>query len=346
MLVLGIETSCDETSAAVVNGEKRILSNIVYSQILKHQPFGGIVPEIAARSHVEKLDEVIELATNKANIQLNDLDGIAVTAGPGLIGGVIVGLITAKAISAALNIPLIGINHLEGHALAARLTNQIDFPYLLVLASGGHTQILEVSDIGKYNIISNTVDDACGECFDKVAKMLSLGFPGGPEIEIAAAKGNKHKFSLPRPMTNKNELNFSFAGLKTAVMLKISKLDNTSLNKEIVYDMAASFQNAVADIFCDRLEKSIKIFSMRYNSESIVFSGGVASNSYIKSRLREIASNYKMKLLFPPPELCTDNGAMIAWAGIERLNLGLSTPLNIKAKARWALNELEKAQEI
>ena len=345
MLVLGIETSCDETSAAVVNGEKRILSNIVYSQILKHQPFGGIVPEIAARSHVEKLDEVIELATNKANIQLNDLDGIAVTAGPGLIGGVIVGLITAKAISAALNIPLIGINHLEGHALAARLTNQIDFPYLLVLASGGHTQILEVSDIGKYNIISNTVDDACGECFDKVAKMLSLGFPGGPEIEIAAAKGNKHKFSLPRPMTNKNELNFSFAGLKTAVMLKISKLDNTSLNKEIVYDMAASFQNAVADIFCDRLEKSIKKFLIHHNSKSVVFSGGVASNSYIKSRLNEVASNYKMKLLFPPPELCTDNGAMIAWAGIERLNLGLTTPFNIKAKARWALNELEEAQE-
>ena len=336
MLVLGIETWCDETSAAVVDDDKLILSNIVWSQIEEHRPYNGVVPEIAARAHLEKLDLIIDEALNEAKVNIFDLDAIAATAGPGLIGGLIIGLITAKGISAVINKPIIGINHLEGHALSPRLSNNLKFPYLLLLVSGGHTQILKIKDINSYELLSNTLDDACGECFDKIAKMLNLGFPGGPSIEIAAKKGDPDRYLLPRPMINDKNLNFSFSGLKTAVLHKINKVEFDLMKEKNIFDMAASFQKAVGDIFADRLTKTL----LKNKSKlTIACAGGVASNLYLRNRLQKVASNMDTNIVFPPLKLCTDNGAMIAWAGVERLKIGLTSSLSIQAKPRWPLND-------
>ncbi len=340
MIVLGIETSCDETSASVVSSNKKILSNIIYSQIDIHKPFGGVVPEIASRSHVQKIDEVIKISLKQANLSIEDVDAIAATAGPGLIGGLIVGLLTSKAMAISANKPLVGINHLEAHALTPRLTNKIDFPYLLLLVSGGHTQILEVKGIRKYKLLGGTVDDACGECFDKVSKLLNLGFPGGPAIEEAAKEGNEDSIDLPRPMINHKNLDFSFSGLKTAVSNKIS----LNMNQQLKNNIAASFQKAVGDIFYKKIEKASDYFFKTYSFKpNIVISGGVASNEYIKKRLLDLSRLNNVNLYSPPKNLCTDNGAMIAWAAIERL---FENPYiceyEIEANPRWQLSGLNQ----
>ena len=338
MIVLGIETSCDETSAAIVSSNKKILSNVISSQIDIHRPYGGVVPEIASRSHVQKIDEVIKISLQKANVQIENVDAIAATAGPGLIGGLIVGLLASKAIALSINKPLIGINHLEAHALMPRLTNEINFPYLLLLVSGGHTQILEIHGVRKYKLLGTTLDDACGECFDKVGKMLDLGFPGGPAIENAAKFGDEEAIQLPRPMINHLTLDFSFSGLKTAVLNKISK----PISQEIKNNIAASFQKSVGDILYKKIEKASNNFYKSYSFKpNIVFSGGVASNHYLKSRLLDLSKLNKVDFYAPPRELCTDNGAMIAWAGIERLFKNPKTcEYEIEVNPRWQLDEI------
>ncbi len=338
MIVLGIETSCDETSASVVSSDKKILSNIISSQIDIHRPYGGVVPEIASRSHVQKIDEVIKIALEKAGILIGDIDAIAATAGPGLIGGLIVGLLTSKAMAISINKPLIAINHLEAHALTPRLTNKIEFPYLLLLVSGGHTQILEVHGVRKYTLLGSTVDDACGECFDKVSKMLNLGFPGGPAIEKAAVFGDEKSIDLPRPMINHKNLDFSFSGLKTAVLNKISP----DMDLKVKNNIAASFQKAIGDIFYKKVEKASNYFFQNHSYKpNVVISGGVASNDYIKARLLNLTELNNVKLYAPPKNLCTDNGAMIAWAAIERLFVESNIcEYEIEVNPRWQLNEL------
>ena len=341
MLVLGIETSCDETSSAIVGDDKAIHANIVLSQIEYHQPFGGVVPEIAARSHLEYLDSIIAKTLEKAKISLHDLDGIAVTAGPGLIGGLIVGLLTGKALAAAAKKALIGINHLEGHALSIRLVEDIDFPYLLLLVSGGHTQLLEVHGVGNYGLLGGTIDDAVGEAFDKVANMLDLGYPGGPAIEKAARCGNAGLFELPRPLLKRAGFDFSFSGLKTAVMHRLRGLRAGGPNDKEIHDMAASFQAAVADVLCDRVERALQTSSSNGKApHNLVVAGGVGSNAYIRERLSMLTATSGTNFFAPPPSLCTDNGAMIAWAGVERLRLGLTDNFELAAKARWPLMEL------
>ena len=338
MIVLGIETSCDETSAAIVSSNKKILSNVISSQIDIHRPFGGVVPEIASRSHVQNIDEVIRISLQKANVQLEKVDAIAATAGPGLIGGLIVGLLASKSMALSINKPLIGINHLEAHALMPRLTNKIVFPYLLLLVSGGHTQILEIHGVRKYKLIGTTLDDACGECFDKVAKMLDLGFPGGPAIENAAKFGDDEAIELPRPMINHLTLDFSFSGLKTAVLGKISD----TMSEKIKNNIAASFQKSIGDILYKKIEKASNNFYKNYSYKpNIVFSGGVASNQYLKNRLLNLSELNKVNFYAPPRELCTDNGAMIAWAGIERLfeNPNICE-YEIAVNPRWQLDKL------
>lgn len=341
MLVLGIETSCDETSSAVVGDNKVIHANIVSSQIEYHQPFGGVVPEIAARSHLECLDSIIAKTLETAKIDLGDLDGIAVTAGPGLIGGLIVGLLTGKALAAAAGKALIGINHLEGHALSIRLAEDLDFPYLLLLVSGGHTQLLEVRGVGNYDLLGNTIDDAVGEAFDKVANMLGLGYPGGPAIEKAAKYGDPGFFELPRPLIRRPGFDFSFSGLKTAVMHRLRSVRAEAPNDKEVYNMAASFQAAVGDVLCDRVERALQILSSHngvpYN---LVIAGGVGANAYLCDRLSMLTKTSQKGFFAPPPSLCTDNGAMIAWAGVERLRLGLTDNFALPARARWPLTEL------
>ena len=344
--VLGIETSCDETSASVVErtGEKasgpgKILSNVVLSQIDEHAAFGGVVPEIAARAHVDALDGVVTAALQDAGINLKDLDGIAVTAGPGLIGGVIVGVMTAKALAFGAQKPLIAVNHLEGHALTARLTDGIRFPYLLLLISGGHTQILLVNGLGDYERWGTTIDDAVGEAFDKSAKLLDLGFPGAPALEREAAIGDSSRFDLPRPLLTKPGLDMSFAGLKSAVR---RAAENASpMQKQTVADLCASFQSAVTDILSDRINRAISRYRDLFNGDvpTIVVAGGVAANQAIKSRLATIALETGATLVVPPPHLCTDNGAMIAWAGAERLALGQDDGLSFSPRSRWPLDE-------
>jgi N6-L-threonylcarbamoyladenine synthase len=343
MLVLGIETTCDETAAAVVErtgqGPGKILSNVVLSQISEHAPFGGVVPEIAARAHVEALDRIVARAMADAGRTFNDIDGIAAAAGPGLIGGVIVGLTTAKSIALVSGKPLMAINHLEAHALTARLTAGIPFPYCLFLASGGHTQIVAVSGIGDYTLLGTTMDDAIGEAFDKTAKLLGLGYPGGPQVEKEAARGNATRFDLPRPMHGRAEPDFSLSGLKTALRLEAERI--APLSNQDVADLCASFQQAVVDLIQDRLRAGVKIFRGRFGAPSaLVAAGGVAANEAIRKVLHRIAFEGGIKLVMPPPELCTDNGAMIAWAGAERLALGLTDPLDFVPRARWPLEEI------
>ena len=342
LTILGIETSCDETAAAVVRrspeGKGEILANAVFSQIAEHAPYGGVVPEIAARAHVEHLDGLIARALNEANIGWDDLDGIAATAGPGLIGGVIVGLMTAKGIALARGLPLIAVNHLEGHALTARLTNEAPFPYLLLLVSGGHSQLLVVEGVGKYHRLGTTIDDAVGEAFDKVAKLLDLGFPGGPAVEKIALEGNPKRFALPRPLMGKPGCDFSFSGLKTAVRQLAAA--QTDLDHQTRADIAAAFQLAAGDVLADRTINAMHMAEVLIgnNARRLVVAGGVASNLALRARLETAAASQGYELIVPPPRLCTDNGAMIAWAGAERLALGLTDSLKTSPLARWPLD--------
>jgi N6-L-threonylcarbamoyladenine synthase len=343
MFVLGIETTCDETAASVVlRGEDergRILSNIVLSQTAEHQPYGGVVPEIAARAHVEVLDHLIAKAMSEAGLSFNVLDGIAAAAGPGLIGGVIVGLTTAKGIALVCEKPLIAVNHLEAHALTARLTDGVPFPYCLFLASGGHTQILAVLNVGEYVRLGTTADDAIGEAFDKTAKLLGLGYPGGPEVEKEALKGDPDRFILPRPMLGRVEADFSLSGLKTALRIEAEKV--APLSDQDVSDLCASFQQAVVDVVTDRLRAGLRLFRERFGGPTaLVVAGGVAVNQSIRRALHRVAGEHGTVLVAPPPELCTDNGAMIAWAGCERLALGLTDTLDVAPRARWPLDPL------
>jgi tRNA N6-adenosine threonylcarbamoyltransferase len=346
MVILGIETTCDETAAALVerteDGKGRILSNIVLSQVSEHAEFGGVVPEIAARAHVEALDAIIAKAMAEAQMSFEALDGIAAAAGPGLIGGVIVGLTTAKAIALAHDKPLIAVNHLEGHALTARLTDATPFPYCLFLASGGHTQILAVRGVGDYLRFGGTVDDAIGEAFDKTAKLLGLGYPGGPLVEKEAGHGDPKRFALPRPMAGRRDADFSLSGLKTALRLEAEKI--APLSDHDVADLCASFQQAVVDVVMDRLRAGMRMFRDRFGTPTaLVCAGGVAANQAIRKVLHRVAFEFGTTLVAPPPALCTDNGAMIAWAGAERLTLGLTDPLDVAPRARWPLDQVTKA---
>src|ERR1700683_4514856 len=327
MVILGIETTCDETAAALVerteDGHGRILSNIVLSQVAEHAEFGGVVPEIAARAHVEALDAIIAKSMADAQVSFEALDGSAAAAGPGLIGGVIVGLTTAKAIALAHDKPLIAVNHLEGHALTARLTDATPFPYCLFLASGGHTQILAVRGVGDYVRFGGTVDDAIGEAFDKTAKLLGLGYPGGPLVEKEALRGDPRRFELPRPMTGRHDADFSLSGLKTALRLEAEKI--APLSDQDVAALCASFQQAVVDVVKDRLRNGLRMFRVRIGPPTaLVCERGTCANQAIRKVLHRVAFEFGTQLVAPPPALCTDNGAMIAWAGAERLALGLA----------------------
>jgi N6-L-threonylcarbamoyladenine synthase len=347
MVVLGIETTCDETAAAVVqrnaDGRGKILSNIVLSQISEHAAFGGVVPEIAARAHVEVLDTLIAQAMQEAGCGFDQIDGVAAAAGPGLIGGVIVGLTTAKAIALVKNKPLIAVNHLEAHALTARLTDGTPFPYCLFLASGGHTQIVAVRGVGDYVRIGTTQDDAIGEAFDKTAKLLGLGYPGGPQVEIEAMRGDASRFALPRPMHGRKEADFSLSGLKTALRLEAERI--APLNDQDVSDLCASFQQAVVDVVLDRLRAGLRLFRARYGTPTaLVAAGGVAANQAIRKVLHRLAFEAGTVLVAPPLELCTDNAAMIAWAGCEKLTLGMVDSLDTPPRARWPLDETAAAE--
>ena len=346
MIILGIETTCDETAAAVVErtaeGQGRILSNVVLSQISEHAEFGGVVPEIAARAHVEALDTIIAKAMSEAQVSFAALDGVAAAAGPGLIGGVIVGLTMAKAIALVHDKPLMAVNHLEAHALTARLTDGTPFPYCLFLASGGHTQILGVRGVGDYLRLGGTLDDAIGEAFDKTAKLLGLGYPGGPLVEKEAAQGDPERFALPRPMIGRPDANFSLSGLKTALRLEAQKI--APLSDADVADLCASFQQAVGEVVMDRLRTGMQMFRDQIGTPTaLVCAGGVAANQAIRKALHRVAFEVGTTLVAPPPALCTDNGAMIAWAGAERLALGLTDTLATAPRARWPLTEVTKA---
>ena len=347
MLVLGIETTCDETAAAVVerrpDGRGTILSNIVLSQTHEHAGFGGVVPEIAARAHVEVLDRIISKAMTEACCAFENIDGVAAAAGPGLIGGVIVGLTTAKAIALVGDMPLMAVNHLEAHALTARLTDNVSFPYCLFLASGGHTQIVAVRGVGDYVLLGNTVDDAIGEAFDKTAKLLGLGYPGGPQVENEAARGSPDRFNLPRPMHGRSDANFSLSGLKTALRLEAEKI--APLSDQDVADLCAAFQQAVVDVVEDRIRWGLKLFRASHGAPTaLVAAGGVAANQAIREVLHRLAIKAGIALVVPPPALCTDNGAMIAWAGAERLALGLTDGLDVVPRARWPLEDVVGAR--
>lgn len=349
MLVLGIETSCDETAASVVKrtGDGPhgiILSNVVHSQIEEHAPYGGVVPEIASRAHLTKLDYIIEKALNDADKNLTDMAAIAVTAGPGLMGGLMTGLMTAKAMSAATGIPYFAINHLEGHALTGRLTNQVEFPYLLLLVSGGHSQFLAVNNIGNYKRLATTIDDALGEAFDKTAKLLSLGHPGGPLVEQAAKKGDPKRFKFPRPLPSKTDMNFSFSGLKTAV--RKAAQENAPLSNQDVADICASFQQAIVDVLKNRTRKMIALFEDEHpnlENKNLVVAGGVAANKRITEVLTSTCHEYGWNLIAPPANLCTDNAAMIAWAGLEHIGITKPSPTNFAPRSRWPLDETSKS---
>jgi len=345
LLVLGLETSCDETAAALVvrglDGRGRILSNVVRSQLDLHWAFGGVVPEIAARAHLEVLDALIAQALDETSLTIGSIDAVAATAGPGLIGGLLVGLVTGKAIALARGVPLVAVNHLEAHALTPGLTDGLKPPYLLLLVSGGHTQILAVLGVGRFVRLGTTLDDALGEAFDKTAKLLGLGYPGGPEVERRARTGDPKRFGFPRPMRGRPEPNFSFAGLKTAVRLEARSHGVPS--EQDIADLCASFQAAVMDTIVDRLAVAMAIYGARFGAEArncLVVAGGVAANAELRTALQTMTEARDYRLVVPPPALCTDNAAMIAWAGAERLALGHSDSLSVAARARWPLDEV------
>ena len=344
LCVLGIETSCDETAAAVVlrrgpgNGE--ILSSLVRSQLDDHAAYGGVVPEIAARAHVEVLDVLIKQAMDEAGLGWSDLDGVAATAGPGLLGGLLVGLMTAKAIAAARALPLLAVNHLEAHALTVGLSDAVEPPYLLLLVSGGHTQLLTVRDVGAYDRLGTTLDDALGEAFDKTAKLLGLPYPGGPEVEAQARDGDEKRFDLPRPMVGRAEAHFSFAGLKTALRRRAEQV--APLSGTDIADLCASFQRAVCDVMIDRTATAMALYESALGEgaeRALVVAGGVAANQAIRSSLEQLCEDKGYTLHVPPAALCTDNGAMVAWAGAERLARGLVDDFAAPARARWPLDQ-------
>jgi N6-L-threonylcarbamoyladenine synthase len=341
MRVLGIETTCDETAAAIVRlrpeGYGEILSNEVMSQIAEHAAYGGVVPEIAARAHVEILDRLVERALLRADVKLSALDGIAAAAGPGLIGGVIVGLTTAKALALATGKPFLAINHLEAHALTPRLVESLEFPYLLLLVSGGHTQLLIVKGVGSYQRLGATLDDSVGEAFDKVAKMLGLPYPGGPNVEARALDGDPTRFAFPRPLLGRPKPDFSLSGLKTAVRLEAARVA-PFIGTDIA-DLCASFQAAVVDMLVDRCRVGLRLFEATGGRPTaMVVAGGAAANGSIRRALTRFCGELGLRLVLPPLTLCTDNGAMIAWAGIERLQLGLRDDLTAPARPRWPLD--------
>ncbi|MGI9372813.1 MAG: tRNA (adenosine(37)-N6)-threonylcarbamoyltransferase complex transferase subunit TsaD [Hyphomicrobiales bacterium] len=344
MNILGIETSCDETAAAVlrIDGDAgTVLSDVVLSQLEDHAPYGGVVPEIAARAHVAHLDGLIARAVYEAKLSFADIDGVAATAGPGLIGGVLAGLTTAKSIAMSLNKPLVAVNHLEGHALTPRLTDGLDFPYLLLLVSGGHSQIVAINALGDYTRLGTTIDDALGEAFDKTAKLLGLPYPGGPAVEKAALSGDGKRFSFPRPLKGKDNCDFSFSGLKTAVRRAALELEPVS--ERDIADICASFQEAVIETISDRLKKALARFRMAHpiaRQPKLVISGGVAANQALASGLEKLALEDGFKLIVPPAHLCTDNAVMIAWAGGEHLLAGHSDELDAMARARWPLDSV------
>ena len=343
LVVLGIETSCDETAAAIVlregDGHGRVLSNVVRSQLDEHRPYGGVVPEIAARAHVECLDAIIKTALAEANVSLADLSGIAATAGPGLNGGLVVGLVTGKTLALAAGKPFLAINHLEAHALTVGLTDGITPPYLMLLVSGGHTQTLLVEGVGRYRRLGTTIDDAIGEAFDKTAKLLGLGYPGGPEVEKAARAGDPSRFPLPRPMLGRAEPHFSLAGLKTALRQRAEAA--APLSDQDISDLCAAFEAAVCEVVSDRVGRAMEMADGAFapgQQKWLTIAGGVAANRKIAAALSTLAEARGYRLAVPPPSLCTDNGAMIAWAGAERLALGLVDGLDFAAKPRWPLD--------
>jgi N6-L-threonylcarbamoyladenine synthase len=342
MLVLGIETSCDETAAAVVSDEgERIRANLVLSQLAEHQPHGGVVPEIAARAHLDHLDGLVARALAEAGLSFDDLDGVAATGGPGLIGGVIVGVTEGKAIALARRLSFIAVNHLEGHALTVRLVADVAFPYLLLLVSGGHCQLLIVEGVGRYRRLGTTIDDAAGECFDKGAKLLGLDYPGGPAIEHAAASGDAARVPLPRPMKGRPGCDFSFSGLKTALRQAVAERaeGDGRLAPTDTADLAAALQAAIGDSLIDRTANAVALFRARHpEGRSLVVAGGVAANAALRRRLADLAERHGLDFIAPPPALCTDNGAMIAWAGLERLRLGLTDGLDFAPRPRWPLD--------
>jgi len=337
---LGIETSCDETAASVVqentDGTGKIFSNVVSSQVEEHKEFGGIVPEIAARAHVEKIEFIIKKAIKESKFEIKNLDGIAATAGPGLLVCLTVGLSIGKAIAGSLKKPFIAVNHLEGHALSPKINKKLNFPYLLLLISGGHTQFLEVNGVNNYRRLGTTIDDALGEAFDKTAKLLGIEFPGGPIIEDWAKKGDKNYFKLPKPIFKKGGCNLSFAGLKTAVLRATKELKN---NKE-KYHLAASFQKTINEILYEKTKVAMKEFlkNKKNKKNTFVIAGGVASNISIRENLIKLSKEENFVSVFPPINLCSDNAAMIAWAGLERYKIGLVDNLGFPAKARWPLD--------
>ncbi len=345
MIVLGIESSCDETAVALVNSEGVILAQALATQRDDHAPYGGVVPEIAARAHLAQIDRLYTKALDDAKLTIDAVDAIAVTAGPGLIGGVIVGVMLGKALAAAAQKPLIAVNHLEGHALTVRLTDQVAFPYFLLLISGGHCQQLVVRGVGDYVRLGTTRDDALGEAFDKCAKMLGLPYPGGPELEAAARNGNPKAYSFPHPMSGDRGCDFSFSGLKTAVRLTIERevARAGELTPQIVADVAASFQATVVAILAERVGNGLSMATLGYPVTAVAVAGGVAANQAIGEGLRSLAAQHDLPFVAAPPALCTDNAAMIAWAGLERFRLGLIDDASFEPRARWPLTELARA---
>ncbi|MQW71509.1 tRNA (adenosine(37)-N6)-threonylcarbamoyltransferase complex transferase subunit TsaD [Sinorhizobium medicae] len=349
MRILGIETSCDETAASVVmrdeEGRGRILGDVVLSQLEEHSAYGGVIPEIAARAHVEALDTLIVEALLRAGVKLEDIDAIAATSGPGLIGGLIVGLMTGKAIARATGKPLYAVNHLEGHALTARLTDELQFPYLMLLVSGGHTQLILVKGVGEYERWGTTIDDALGEAFDKTAKLLGLPYPGGPAVERAARTGNPERFDFPRPLVGDARLDFSFSGLKTAVRQAAKSLE--PVTEADIADICASFQRAISRTLRDRVGRSLKRFKAESASvaqPALVVAGGVAANQALRQTLQSLCDEHGFRFVAPPLSLCTDNAAMIAWAGAERLAAGLPADgLDVAPRSRWPLDAEAKA---
>ena len=340
-LILGIETSCDETAASIITenelGNPVVLSNIISSQVEVHKEFGGVVPELAARSHIEKIDWIVQKAIDDSGKKIDEIDAVASTAGPGLIVCLSVGLSFGKAFAASIDKPFIAVNHLEGHALSPKLNSNLNYPYLLLLISGGHSQFLNVQGLGKYKRLGTTIDDALGEAFDKTAKLLGIEFPGGPQIEILAKKGNPNKYNLPKPIFNKGGCNLSFAGLKTAV-LKITKNIKTDQEK---FDLAASFQRTIEEILYKKTKIAFKDFENQSNptKKSFVVAGGVAANKNIRKMLISLCEEQNYQSIFPPIELCGDNAAMIAMVGLEKFKLKEFSLLDHPAKPRWPLDE-------
>ena len=344
MKILGIESSCDDTSVAIVNSNKKILSNERISQNNIHQAYNGVVPELAARNHVFYIDKITKKALKNADLNLNNIDAVASTAGPGLIGGLLVGLSFAKTLAQVNKLPFVAVNHLEGHVLTARLISEINFPYLVLLISGGHSNFYFLRGINQYTFLGGTLDDAVGEAFDKIGKVLGLNFPGGPEVEKKALKGNEKAFIFPKPLLRKADenLNLSFSGLKSHVIKLINDNKSNLKSKNFIADVSASFQKTISDILLNKLKRAINYCNVKMPTyESVVVAGGVAANVYLRKRFVNTIIENNKKPFIPPANLCTDNGAMIAWTGIERLKLGYRSSLNFKALPRWPLEKGE-----